>query len=155
MIVSIDTNDTEKIVSSKVAYEETASGVVSTEPGWTLGTESKDKDQVQLALTGRVPTLVSTVNGDIKAGDPITTSDIPGVGMKATKSGTIIGRAMESLSASTDGTDKITVLLNTTYYEPTSLLSTRNLSLLSLLGWGIAGAVLVFKRIPKSRPNKH
>jgi hypothetical protein len=41
---------------------------------------------------------VSTKNGDIQPGDYITTSDIPGVGMKATEPGRVIGKALTGLS---------------------------------------------------------
>lgn len=37
---------------------------------------------------------VTTINGDIASGDFITTSDIPGVGMKATEPGRVIGKAL-------------------------------------------------------------
>ncbi len=47
-----------------------------------------------VALSGRVPVIVSTENGPIKPGDYLTTSTIPGVAMKATKGGSIIGTAM-------------------------------------------------------------
>ena len=40
-------------------------------------------------------------NGIIKKGDLITSSDVPGVGMKATKSGMIVGIALENASAGT------------------------------------------------------
>ena len=65
-------------------------GIVSTKPGWLIG-DQKD-GSVQMALAGRVPTKVSLKNGNIKLGDAITTSDIAGVGMKATKPGWIIGK---------------------------------------------------------------
>ena len=44
---------------------------------------------------GRVYLLVSTKDGIIKKGDQITTSIIPGVGVKATKDGYVLGVAME------------------------------------------------------------
>ncbi len=57
---------------------------------------------VIVGLSGRVPVKVSTKNGDIQPGDYITTSDIPGVGMKATEAGRVIGKALTGLS----GTDE-------------------------------------------------
>ena len=35
-------------------------------------------------------------NGPIAAGDPLTSSSVPGVAMKATASGYVIGKALES-----------------------------------------------------------
>ncbi len=59
---------------------------------------------------------VSGENGAIKNGDPITTSSITGVGMKATKSGYIIGTALEDFNArSTREVKKINVALNIRY----------------------------------------
>jgi len=48
---------------------------------------------------GTVPILVSAVNGDIQIGDYISTSTLPGVGMKASKQGAIIGIANTSFSS--------------------------------------------------------
>lgn len=44
--------------------------------------------------SGETSVLVSTVNGPIKKGDFITTSSFPGVGMKAIKSGYVLGMAL-------------------------------------------------------------
>jgi len=95
-IVSIDSKNNEKIISSKKPYDESVVGIISTKPGWTIG--DQHTQSVLLALSGRVPTKVSLANGEIKRGDPITTSSIPGVGMKATAAGSIVGKAMEPLN---------------------------------------------------------
>ncbi|XOB41868.1 MAG: MopE-related protein [Candidatus Nealsonbacteria bacterium] len=95
-IVSVDPNNREKIIASRKPYDPAIIGIISTQPGWLIGEENSDS--VQMALAGRVPTRVSLMNGEIKPGDPITTSPIPGVGMRATKSGPIVGKAMESLN---------------------------------------------------------
>jgi len=95
-IVSIDPNNREKVIVSKKEYDPTVVGIIATQPGWLIGEE--EGGSVQMALAGRVPTQVSLMNGEIKPGDPITTSPIPGVGMKATKSGPIVGKAMEALN---------------------------------------------------------
>jgi hypothetical protein len=71
-------------------------GVVATNPGFLLGRDTKNG--VPIAFQGRVPVKVTTKNGDIKPGDFITTSDIPGVGMKATEAGRVIGKALTGLS---------------------------------------------------------
>mgnify|MGYP000215091882 CR=1 FL=1 len=116
-LVALDPLNPEKIVKSTEPYQETLIGAISTQPGVVLG---KD-DQVgpKVGLAGRIPVKVSTINGPIYKGDPITSSSIPGVGMKATQTGMIIGRAME------DWTDpdpnkigKIIVFLQNTQYRP-------------------------------------
>lgn len=54
-------------------------------------------------------------NGSIKKGDPITSSSEPGVGMKATEKGIILGVALEDAS-SKEGLIKIRVLVQ--YFVP-------------------------------------
>lgn len=58
---------------------------------------------------------VSTKNGDILPGDYITTSDIPGVGMKATEAGRVIGKALTGLSGSGEGV--IIIFVENTYFD--------------------------------------
>lgn len=69
-----------------------------------------------VAMVGRVPAKVSTENGPINKGDPITSSSFAGVGMKATKQGRVIGIALESWSG--NGVGKIMVFVNRTWYLP-------------------------------------
>ena len=118
-----------------------------------LNTEKQGR--VVLALSGRVPIKVSRENGSINRGDPIVASDIDGVGMKATKSGMIIGRAMEDFNADSDVSNcgntkcgKVTALLTTTWWEPRwTMLHT--LSLVSAIGWVVIAAAVIFKKMSK------
>lgn len=75
-------------------------GVVISSDQSLLTFSSPVGNQVQVASTGVADIFVSDINGDIKAGDPITVSTITGVGMKATQNAKIIGIAQESLSGS-------------------------------------------------------
>jgi YVTN family beta-propeller protein len=74
-------------------------GVVSTKPGLLLGFDDTSlivgEEGYPVGLKGRVPIKLSTENGPIKKGDKIMLSSIPGIGMKATASGTIVGTALE------------------------------------------------------------
>jgi len=74
-------------------------GVVSTKPGVTLGSDDSSltagENGYPIALTGRVPVLLSTENGPIAVGDELMLSSIPGVAMKATGTGLVIGVALE------------------------------------------------------------
>ena len=70
---------------------------------------------VIVGLAGRVPVKVSTKNGDIKPGDYITTSDIPGIGMKATEPGRVIGKALTGLSGESEG--RVAVFIQNTYFD--------------------------------------
>ncbi|MBI2405431.1 hypothetical protein HYV21_00035 [Candidatus Microgenomates bacterium] len=71
-----------------------------------------------LALAGRVPVKVSTENGPIAVGDPLTSSSTPGVAMKATKAGPIIGKAMEPFDSAQGGQGRIMVFVNVSWYDP-------------------------------------
>ena len=88
-------------VKQAVAGEENlAIGVVSTLPNLAIG-ELKDAEFPKpVALLGRVPVRVSTVNGVIEPGDSLALSNIPGVLVKATKAGVIMGRALEAFDGS-------------------------------------------------------
>src|SRR5262249_26780595 len=80
-------------VRSTGAYDAQLLGIVSTQPGLTLD-DGKGYDHVAVALSGRVPVRVSDENGSILAGDPLTASSTPGVAMKATAAGKVIGYAV-------------------------------------------------------------
>lgn len=58
---------------------------------------------VAVANTGVIDTLVSTVNGSIKSGDPVTVSTVEGIGEKALGIGKIIGVAQGNLDDGTRG----------------------------------------------------
>ena len=74
-------------------------GVVSTKPGLLLGFDDTSlkagEKSYPIALKGRVPVRLSTENGEIKAGDELMLSSLPGVAMKATSTGKIVGVALE------------------------------------------------------------
>ena len=54
------------------------------------------QNYLPLTLAGRVKVKISLENGPIKVGDYLTSSSIPGVAMKATKPGRVIGVALEN-----------------------------------------------------------
>jgi len=76
-------------------------GIVSTKPGFVTGRHYDGWHPV--ALAGRVPTRVSTMNGAIQAGDYIAASEVPGVGVKATGAGNVVGVALESYDGAEEG----------------------------------------------------
>ncbi|MFH1232470.1 MAG: hypothetical protein V1651_01225, partial [Patescibacteria group bacterium] len=97
------------IEKSSRQYQQNILGVISTAPGILLGKDATSSKPV--ALAGRVPVKVSIENGEIKIGDFLTSaSSTPGVAMKVTKSGTIIGMALESYKSTEIG--KIVVFVN-------------------------------------------
>ncbi|MBX3102951.1 MAG: hypothetical protein KF690_10620 [Bacteroidetes bacterium] len=86
-------------------------GVHSTAPTLTLN----NAGGVPVALTGRVPVKVSTVNGPIHIGDFLTASPQKGIAMKATGSCYVIGRALENFE---HGETKIMAMVQPSWYNP-------------------------------------
>ena len=110
--VVIFSSDDEHVERSTGAeYDTKIAGIVSTRPGFLAGNDIEG--HVPIALAGRVPTFVSTENGNIEIGDPLTTSSIPGYAMKATEAGQVVGYAMESFSGDTGS---IVVFVRSSYY---------------------------------------
>ncbi|MGD9128886.1 MAG: hypothetical protein PVJ09_00105 [Candidatus Woesebacteria bacterium] len=82
---------------SSEAYDKSMFGVVSQNPAMEISFEQATDAQLTPVISeGIVPVRVSLINGPIKKGDQITSSDIAGVGMKAEKSGFILGIAQEN-----------------------------------------------------------
>jgi len=102
----VSVSSTGQIGKSQSAYDEKIIGVISSQPAINLGLNNWSEEssstsstkRKSVALVGRVPVKVTTKNGEIKPGDLLTSSDIPGVAMKATEPGRVIGVALESLS---------------------------------------------------------
>jgi hypothetical protein len=116
-VVVLDTTKSNQVVSSTTAYDTRVAGVISAQPGITLGEKSDDK--VPVATTGRVRVKVDASLAPINIGDLLVTSNIPGVAMKSEpvslggillhRPGTIIGKALEPLAK---GNGEILVLLS-------------------------------------------
>lgn len=64
-----------------------------------------DPKWANVGMLGQVYTKVSTENGNIKPGDPLTTSNAQGVAMKATKAGRIVGYALDTFDGTKSGMD--------------------------------------------------
>jgi hypothetical protein len=125
-------SDSQSAQKSSFANDQTALGIVSTQPGFIgngplcrVDDDNCDsnygKVNTLVAMNGQVPLKVSNENGPIKIGDFLTTSSSPGVAMKATKAGQMIARAEENYSGS--GTATIHVLVYNGFADPTNTLS--------------------------------
>jgi len=86
-------------VKASTSYDNNLLGVVSYSDIPALGTKVND-NYLPIALIGRVPVKVSTENGSIQPGDYLTSSTKPGVAMKATEAGPVIGKALEAYNNS-------------------------------------------------------
>ncbi|MDT5293910.1 MAG: hypothetical protein QOJ76_790, partial [Acidobacteriota bacterium] len=116
-VVIVDAKGANRVLASAAAYDTSVAGVVSAQPGLTLGEAGEGKALV--ATTGRVKVKVDATRAPIRAGDLLVTSDVAGVAMKSEpvlfggvamhRPGTIIGKALESLDK---GTGEILVLLS-------------------------------------------
>src|SRR5262249_45089073 len=94
-----------------IPYDPDLVGVVSTSPGLVFDhgetimagdpADLVTADKTVVGIVGRLPVKVTTENGPIAVGDALTSSTIPGAAMRATKSGMIVGRALEP--AASDG----------------------------------------------------
>ncbi len=109
-LVTADKEGTNKVKRS-TSSEDIILGIVSTKPGFITGGPAPDA--YPIALAGRVPTKVSTLNGAIQVGDFLSPSDIPGVAVKSTGQGSVIGIALESYDLPQEGL--ISVFVNMDY----------------------------------------
>jgi hypothetical protein len=101
------------------AYDKNVIGIVSTQPGLVISNKEGAGIPVLVALAGRVPVKVSFENGPINIGDMLTPSSEPGIAMKATKAGPVIGKALSSYDGS--GTAKVMVFIQNGYYNGSGL----------------------------------
>ncbi|MBS3789164.1 C10 family peptidase, partial [Candidatus Bipolaricaulota bacterium] len=110
-VLALDPTEPKHYRKSQKPYSNMAAGVVSTQPGMTLGNDDTSAKAI-MALMGTVPVKATTENGPIKPGDLLTTSSDPGRVMvcndTARCTGSIIGKALEYLE---EGEGKIKILL--------------------------------------------
>ncbi len=116
IVVVIDEENDNHVVASTQAYDSKVAGVVSYQPGLLLGEGGEGR--YMIAHTGRVKVKADASYGAIKKGDLLVTSPVEGMAMKSQpkiidgeefhRPGTILGKALESLS---EGTGEILVLL--------------------------------------------
>ena len=116
-VVSLNRTQSNFVEASTKAYDTRVAGVISAQPGITLGEGGENK--VLVATTGRVMMKVDATDAPIEIGDLLVTSEKEGVGMKSVpvdvggvqihRPGTLIGKALEPLAK---GQGKILVLLS-------------------------------------------
>jgi F0F1-type ATP synthase membrane subunit c/vacuolar-type H+-ATPase subunit K len=107
---------------SSTAYDGGLFGVISSKAVLSIvDTElSMDPTAKLVVSAGDVPVSVSTMGGDIKKGDYVTSSSVAGVAQKATKGGYVLGWAMEDYTASSTseiGTIYVSVNIRSTYED--------------------------------------
>lgn len=116
-VVVLNPEKNNEVTIAGTPYDTRVAGVVSEQPGVTLGLPAPNKEMI--ATTGRVRVRVDATRAPIQVGDLLVTSAKPGVAMKSEpveingrqfhQPGTIIGKALEPLAA---GEGTILVLLS-------------------------------------------
>ena len=116
-VVVLNSEKINEVMASTQSYDTHVAGVVSAQPGISLGIAADNKEQI--ATTGRVLVNVDASKTPIKIGDLLVTSDKAGVAMKSEpmdingrlfhQPGTIIGKALQPLAS---GQGQILVLLS-------------------------------------------
>ncbi len=116
-VVVLDHTRSNQVIASSQAYDTRIAGVISAQPGITLGERGESK--VLVATTGRVKVKVDATAGPIQVGDLLVTSDKEGLakkseplslgGVQLHRPGTLIGKALEPLAG---GRGEILVLLS-------------------------------------------
>lgn len=126
--------DPQGLIEPCNAVSENIVGITSQNPAF-LGGRNLGDNSIAVGLSGQVLTKISNINGDIKAGDALTSSEIPGVAVKANKEGLMVGRAISKFDSSdcpfdpsrnfglADNSEKICegsiyIVLNVSRFEP-------------------------------------
>ncbi len=105
MITMLEGTGSSQVVAASDRYRDRQLGIVSTAPGFVVGAADGKGRPVPLALSGRVPIILSTENGLPRAGDMITVSKTkPGYGMRASSTGYVVGQLMFDANDNGDGT---------------------------------------------------
>jgi hypothetical protein len=116
-VVVLDATNLKHVTTSTREYDTAVAGVISSQPGITLGLPSEGS--VKVATTGRVKVRADATYGAIRVGDLLVTSPTAGTAMRSKpveaggvllhRPGTIIGKAIEPLAT---GRGEILVLLS-------------------------------------------
>jgi hypothetical protein len=103
-------------IKSRTPYSKSIVGVVAKKAALSFEARTKRSGYLPVVSAGTTLVLVSGEGGPIKKGDLVTTSTLPGVGMKASHSGYVLGTALESFSGSSrEEVGKIPVAINVRY----------------------------------------
>lgn len=115
LAISIEKDRT--VTKSFGAYSTLVAGVYATKPGVLMTEEHIDADlsgKVPMGVVGVIPTKVCLEGGEIRRGDLLVTSSVPGVAMKGDpekiRTGQVLGKALENYTS--DEIGLIRVLVN-------------------------------------------
>lgn len=118
-------------------YDSGLYGVVTKTPAISLESTPSD-GAAHVVYDGKTYVIVNTSNGEINRNDLITSSKTPGVGMKATNNGFVIGTALERYSSSGNGK----ILINVNPHFDNSFAKGVNRNIFSILSTARESAYL-------------
>jgi F0F1-type ATP synthase membrane subunit c/vacuolar-type H+-ATPase subunit K len=114
----------------KVPYDPSIYGVISRNPSAAIKDEELGGAELMIT-SGIAKVRVSSINGNIKEGEFITSSEIPGVGQLANRNGYVLGTAQEAFeSGNPSQVGEIQVVIN---IHPAAGLSGPRTDLLTVL----------------------
>ena len=93
---NIISNTKDGLFRSNISYDENIMGVVGETPILVFGKPTTTT--LPIVSSGETLVKVSNINGEIKKGDFITSSEKPGIGQKVTQSGFVLGKALENFN---------------------------------------------------------
>lgn len=137
LVGAIITGSENGYTTSKSEYEAGLYGVVTNTPAVSLENNPTSGTR-HVVYKGPTRVIVSTANGSIQKNDYVTSSNTPGIGMKATKNGFVIGTALESYSGNSNGT----IMVNISPHFNSTLATDVNRNIFDLLGNARASAYL-------------
>jgi len=116
-LLVVDTKGRRQLALSTRPYSTIVAGIYSTKPGVLATPHRMDEasaNEIPLAIVGIVPCKVSAENGQIRPGDLLVSSSLPGRAMKGTDRrklmGAVVGKALEGLAGG-DGVIQVLVTL--------------------------------------------
>jgi hypothetical protein len=100
----------QEITASTLSHDPTVAGIVSTNPSYLMNSALDCTNAIEIALVGRVPCQVV---GNIKKGDRLVASNIPGVATVLDPAlyqpGCIVGKALEAYNSDQPGVIEVAV----------------------------------------------
>jgi F0F1-type ATP synthase membrane subunit c/vacuolar-type H+-ATPase subunit K len=113
-------------------------GVITDNPSVSLSSGSETEKLVM--TSGFTQVKVNTSNGEIKAGDLITSSETPGVAIKANKNGYVLGNAMDSYNSGNP--EEVGLIVVSINIHPTISLANSRSNLLTAIRQGLSSPFL-------------
>ena len=109
-LVSLDPKKSDYVIPANTSNGKQLVGVVVISDDSLLAVDSgASTGRVQVATSGSVNSLVSTLNGNIKVGDAISVSFFNGVGAREIAGARVIGIAQTALNTTSDGAKQETI----------------------------------------------